>query len=112
MSAATKASGRLGLSVSISYRSIASINLPTAEMRKSSRQSKHSDEADVSSSSVTSATDCKDYEKRILELTRENEAFQVVFLFNRSKIREQTVGLMFHLFDVTYFGSEISNSGR
>ncbi|XP_008444923.1 kinesin-like protein KIN-4C [Cucumis melo] len=45
-------------------------------MRKSSRQSKHSDEADVSSSSVTSATDCKDYEKRILELTRENEAFQ------------------------------------
>ncbi|XP_031736845.1 kinesin-like protein KIN-4C isoform X2 [Cucumis sativus] len=45
-------------------------------MRKSSRQSKHSGEADVSSSSVTSATDSKDYEKRILELTRENEAFQ------------------------------------
>ncbi|CAK9313007.1 unnamed protein product [Citrullus colocynthis] len=45
-------------------------------MRKSTRQSKHTGEADVSSSSVTSATDSKDYEKRIRELTRENEAFQ------------------------------------
>lgn len=49
-------------------------------MRKSTRQSKHTGEADVSSSSVTSATDSKDYEKRIRELTRENEAFQV-FIF-------------------------------
>ncbi|KAG7029672.1 Kinesin-like protein KIN-4C [Cucurbita argyrosperma subsp. argyrosperma] len=45
-------------------------------MRKATRQSKKTGEADVSSSSVTSATDSKYYEKRIRELESENEAFQ------------------------------------
>ena len=51
------------------------------KMRKATRQSKKTGEADVSSSSVTSATDSKDYEKRIRELESENEAFQVVIHF-------------------------------
>ena len=50
-------------------------------MRKASRQTKQKGEADASSSSVTSATDSRDYEKRIQELERENKAFQV---FNSS----------------------------
>ncbi|KAG6585339.1 Kinesin-like protein KIN-4C, partial [Cucurbita argyrosperma subsp. sororia] len=45
-------------------------------MRKASRPTKQKGEADASSSSVTSATDSIDYEKRIQELERENKAFQ------------------------------------
>ncbi|XP_022131303.1 kinesin-like protein KIN-4C [Momordica charantia] len=45
-------------------------------MRKASRQSRQTGEADVSSSPVTSATDNKDYENRVQELERQNEAFQ------------------------------------